>query len=65
MWKEVTGVWIREGYGLSETGPILTLSRHDKEGVKLGYIGLPIQKTIMRVADKSGKILPIGEVGEI
>jgi long-chain acyl-CoA synthetase len=58
------GTKILEGYGLSETSPVATSNRPDRER-KPGSIGTPIEGVEMKVVDDEGKDLPQGEVGEI
>jgi long-chain acyl-CoA synthetase len=63
-WKERTGVPIIEGYGLSETSPVVisnALNIRDWTGV----IGLPIPSTEAVILDEAGQPVPQGEVGEI
>lgn len=62
-WKEVTGSAIAEGYGLTESSPVLTLNPAGRE--KLGSIGLPLPSTEVKCVDDEGKEAPIGEPGEI
>lgn len=57
-------VQILEGYGLSETSPVATFSRLDRER-KPGSIGLPIWGVNIKVVDANDNELPVGEVGEI
>jgi len=53
-----------EGYGLSEASPVV--SKNPLRGVhKAGSIGLPIPNVEMSVQDESGKLLGVGETGEI
>jgi long-chain acyl-CoA synthetase len=62
--EEITGGKLVEGYGLSETSPVT--HANPMNGVnKEGSIGLPIPDTLAVVVDDEGKILPVGEVGEI
>ncbi|MFT6866573.1 MAG: long-chain acyl-CoA synthetase [Cyclobacteriaceae bacterium] len=63
-WKAVTGNEIVEGYGLSETSPLLTCNPIDGSG-RLGTIGLPVPSTEIRIMSEDGKIQAIGEFGEI
>ena len=63
-WHEVTGCKLCEGYGLSETSPVLSCNPLDGSE-KLGTIGLPTSGTEMAIFDESGNKLPQGEVGEI
>jgi len=63
-WEKQTGVPIAEGYGLSETSPILSANPFDGT-YRLGTIGLPFPSTEMAIMDDDGNKLPIGERGEI
>ncbi len=62
-WQAVTGTPIREGYGLTETSPVLTCN--PSRGEKLGSIGIPLPSTELRCVDEKGQEVPIGEPGEI
>ncbi len=63
-WEEITGCPLSEGYGLTETSPVVACNPFDGTG-KIGTIGLPVPSTEIRIADETGNILPLGEVGEI
>ena len=63
-WKEVTGTSLVEGYGLSETSPVLCCNPLDGTH-KLGTIGLPMPSTEVAIFDDDGNQLSQGEVGEI
>jgi long-chain acyl-CoA synthetase len=63
-WKQLTGVNISEGYGLSETSPVATANRFDADEFT-GTIGLPIPSTEISIRDEDGNPVPLGEVGEI
>src|SRR5919108_700226 len=58
------GCQILEGYGLSETSPVASFNRRDRER-KPGSIGIPVDGVEMRVIDDDGNEVPPGEVGEI
>jgi long-chain acyl-CoA synthetase len=63
-WKQVTGVPIIEGYGLTETSPVaISNALNIKDWT--GTIGLPIPSTDVALLDAEGKEVPLGEVGEI
>ncbi len=62
-WLEKTGIRISEGYGLSETSPVLTYQIPGKE--KMGSIGMPIPSTDVAIMDDDGNPLPVGEIGEL
>jgi long-chain acyl-CoA synthetase len=63
-WKEITGVDLCEGYGMTESSPAACCNPLDGSG-QLGTIGIPIPSTYIRIADEHDKPLPIGERGEI
>jgi long-chain acyl-CoA synthetase len=63
-WKKVTGCAACEGYGLSETSPVLCSNPIDGTG-KLGSIGLPWPSTEMKIVKEDGTDASIGERGEI
>jgi len=55
---------ILEGYGLSESSPVASFNRPDRER-KPGSIGIPIEGVEMKVVDDDGNDVAQGEVGEI
>lgn len=63
-WLQVTGKPLVEGYGLSETSPVLCCNPLDGTHKK-GTIGLPMPSTEVAIFDEAGNQLPQGEVGEI
>ena len=58
------GAVILEGYGLSETSPVASFNRPDRER-KAGSIGLPIDGVELRLVDDLGTPVPDGQRGEI
>ncbi|GAB4276914.1 MAG: long-chain fatty acid--CoA ligase [Candidatus Promineifilaceae bacterium] len=62
--EEKFGIPLLEGYGLSETSPVASFGRLDKER-KPGSIGVPVWGVEMRVVDKDDNDVPVGETGEI
>ncbi len=63
-WKEVTGVTIAEGYGLTETSPVLTCNPID-DTEQVGTIGIPLPSTEVVLLDEQGNKVPQGENGEV
>ncbi|HTL11424.1 MAG TPA: AMP-binding protein [Bdellovibrionota bacterium] len=63
-WKEVTGVPIIEGYGMTEASPMITCNPVDGTD-KLGTIGLPAPSTEVRLVDDDGHDAALGKPGEI
>jgi long-chain acyl-CoA synthetase len=63
-WRELTGTPIVEGYGLTESSPVITFN--PLTGLsKDGSIGIPVPSTEVMCVDENGKEVPIGESGEI
>ncbi|HEX3220867.1 MAG TPA: long-chain fatty acid--CoA ligase [Candidatus Limnocylindria bacterium] len=52
------GMLILEGYGLTETAPLLSLNRPDD--FKFGTVGKPVAETQVRIDPESGEILARG-----
>ncbi len=63
-WQQLTGCFLAEGYGMTEASPVVTCNPIDGSG-RLGTIGMPVPSTDVRIADEEGKVLGVGEVGEI
>jgi long-chain acyl-CoA synthetase len=63
-WLQVTGVPIVEGYGLSETSPVVSANRCDITDFT-GTIGLPLPSTEIRILDEASNEVPFGTAGEI
>ena len=63
-WKALTGKDILEGYGLSETSPVLTLNPQIAGGFT-GTVGLPFPSTDIKLLGPDDKEAAIGEAGEI
>lgn len=63
-WEKLTGTALIEGYGLSETSPVLCCNPLDGNH-KRGTIGIPMPSTEIGIFDDDGNQLPQGEAGEI
>lgn len=63
-WRAVTGRSIIEGYGLSETSPVVTANPADSDEFT-GTIGLPLPSTEVAILDDAGAPVPLGQTGEI
>lgn len=63
-WHEVTGMPIIEGYGLSETAPVLCCNPLTL-GKFTGKAGMPLPSTDIILLDDEGQPVAIGERGEI
>jgi len=64
QWKAVTGCFIAEGYGLSETSPTLTCNPATTNDFS-GSIGIPVPSTYISIRDDDGNEVPLGQPGEI
>lgn len=63
-WRELTGTPIVEGYGLTESSPVITFN--PLTGLaKDGTIGIPVPSTDVKCVDEDGNEVPVGEAGEI
>ena len=63
-WKAITGQFIREGYGLSETSPILSFNPAAVAEFT-ATTGLPLPSTDIKLLDESDREVALGEAGEI
>ena len=62
-WKEVTGCAICEGYGLTETSPVVSVNPRNHN--QPGTIGMPLPSTLCKVIDEAGNDLGLGTPGEL
>jgi long-chain acyl-CoA synthetase len=63
-WQRITGRPVIEGYGLTETAPIVTANPVAGSGYT-GTIGLPLPSTEISIRDEAGAELPLRETGEL
>ncbi len=62
-WRDITGTEVLQGYGLTETSPVLTFEPVGK--AREGTIGIPVPSTELACFDDDGQKVPQGEAGEI
>ena len=58
---EVAGIPIREGYGLTETSPVVTINRYEPGLHQLGTVGLPLSNVQIKI-DTEDTIEGEGEI---
>ena len=63
-WQALTGNVIVEGYGLTETSPLVCVNHMDTATYN-GTIGYPMPGTDVTLRDDNGAIVPLGEPGEM
>lgn len=63
QWQQVTGCSINEGYGMTESSPVVSFN--PPGFAKLGTIGIPAPSTEVSVVNDDGERLPVGEPGEL
>jgi len=63
-WHALTGDYIKEGYGLSETSPVVTATPLSEKNYRAG-IGLPVPGTEVSLRNDDGAEVPLGEPGEL
>lgn len=52
-WQQVTGSQLTEGFGMTESSPVLSVNPVDHT-MRLGTIGMPVSSTDMRIVDDAG-----------
>lgn len=63
-WEAATGQRIHEGYGLSETSPMVTMN-HSIDAGYISGIGFPVPSTDISIRDDDNNIVADGESGEL
>lgn len=54
-----------QGYGLTETSPMITLVEPGQAEAKMGSIGRAVPRVEVKIVDETGKEVPVGAPGEI
>jgi len=62
-WENTTGCSIAEGYGLSETSPVIAIN--DPLAIDYGSVGREVYATIVKLIDENGNEVNDGETGEL
>ncbi len=63
-WQEMTGTRIAEGYGLTETAPLVSFNPLDQP-VRAGSIGVPVPGTDVALVDDDAAPVDPGKPGEL
>jgi len=58
------GIALRQGYGLTEAGPVCLFNRIDRPN-RIGTLGLPFPDVDISIRDAAGRKMDPGEVGEL
>ena len=62
-WQAATGCIVSEGYGMTESSPVISMNPSGFE--KIGTAGIPIPGTDIKVIDGNGVEQEVGGVGEL
>lgn len=63
-WQKITGTVIIDGYGLTETSPVISINPIDSPRFS-GTVGKATVATEVEIRDEEGQSMPLGEAGEI
>ncbi len=63
QWKEITGLTIHEGYGMTETASAVTFNHYYRHVI--GSIGTTVPSVEVQIRDLNGNLLPPHKEGEI
>ena len=64
QWQQVTGMIINEGYGMSETAPVISFNPPGIDRFN-GSVGLPLAMMDIKIIDEQGATCAIGTRGEV
>jgi len=63
LWHKTTGCEVMEGYGLTETSPIVSVN--PVKEIDVGTIGFAVKETSVRIIGDTGEDVKVGEPGEL
>jgi len=63
--KALPHVVVLQGYGMTETSPIVTLTKREDADQKRASIGMLVEGADAKVIDENGNSLGMGEIGEL
>lgn len=63
QWESVTGNRIAEGFGMTETSPVVCVN--PPHAIQVGTIGIPVPATDIKIVDEDENEVAIGESGEL
>lgn len=64
-WQKLTKCVVNQGYGLSETSPIVSITTYQKHQKFLSHVGKPLIGTEVKFIDALGKRVKPGQPGEL
>ena len=59
------GLPLQQGFGMTETSPLVLALKPEDAAVRIGAAGLPVMHTEARVVDEEGNNVEVGETGEL
>ncbi|HEX4870556.1 MAG TPA: AMP-binding protein [Moraxellaceae bacterium] len=62
-WEKLTGCAVCEGFGMTETSPVVSVN--PLSAIRIGTIGMPLPNTQVKVVDDNGTELAPGHAGEL
>ena len=61
--RRVPGLWVRQGYGMTETAALISSSPPGTE--RVGSVGVPVPGTELEIRGRDGEVVGPGELGEV